>query len=155
MFTARPDAGGASQIKHIRFAVQKSLHTPPTTKGSACPTSASDHGSYMSRPGGHIVSTARPDARGASQATPRAPNISLFNTTDFETQVTAANNIDNNGQPDGEVTPAISISGGTAFTTTIPDDFNFGSHLYQGTDVPQPSLPIHRASPKRTNPGSL
>ena len=65
--------------------------------------------------------TARPDAGGAP--THRAPNISLSNTTDFVTQVTAANHIDINGQPDGEVTPARSISGGTAFTTTIPKDY--------------------------------
>ena len=67
------------------------------------------------------MSTARPDAGGAP--THRAPNISLSNTTDSETQVTAANHIDNNGQPDREVTPARSIRGGTAFTTTISDDF--------------------------------
>ena len=121
MFTARPDAGGAAQIKHIRFAVQKPLPNPPTTTGSACPTSASDHVSFMSRPGGHIVSTVRPEAGGATQVSLRSPIISHSNTTDFESQLTASNHINN--QPEVEVTPARSISGGTAFTTTIPDDF--------------------------------
>ena len=50
------------------------------------------------------------------------PASGLVNdTTEFVTQETGASHIDINGS-DGEVTPARSISGGTAFTTTVPDD---------------------------------
>ena len=67
------------------------------------------------------MSFARPDAGGVP--THRAPIISLSNTTEFVTQETGASHTNINGQSDGEVNPARSISGGTAFTTTIPDDF--------------------------------
>jgi hypothetical protein len=70
------------------------------------------------------VSTARPDAGVATKSTFRAPNIShSTNTTNFEGLLAVANHINTNGQLEGEVNPARSTSGGTAFTTAIPDDF--------------------------------
>ena len=61
VFTPRPDAGGATQNRP-----NPSVPQPPTIapQESVYPTPSNDHGSYMSRPGGHIVSFARPHAGG-------------------------------------------------------------------------------------------